>query len=389
MTTPSPSTAARPRVLCLDDEAAILESLTLTLRRPFEVVTAQRGEEALQKLEQPGPFAVIISDMRMPGMNGAEFLARARALQPDATRLLLTGYSDTTAAISAVNDGQIFRFLTKPCPPPQLLAVVQAAAEQHRLVTAERTLLTQTLHGCIAALSDILALAKPESFGRAARIKSLVAVLAARLGMKQVWHLEVAAMLSQLANVTLPDDLARKLYDGSVLSNAEQSMVDGLPDITTRLLGHIPRLEPVRDILASALPAGSALAASAPDTDVLLGRSVLRVAVAFDRLTTGGVVPEAALGTLRKDEKSFDPRVVEALAEEQGASASATMLVELSAQQLLPGMVFADDLCTARGALLLARGNTVTESVISRLHYLPPGSLREPLRMIVPATRPC
>src|SRR5664279_3439182 len=113
----------RPRILCVDDEPQILESLRDTLHRDYEVQTAGSGAEGLGLLaEEPDGYAVIISDMRMPEMLGSVFLHNARLIAPDTTRMLLTGHADLDAAVTAVNEAQLFRFLTKPCPPAEVLA---------------------------------------------------------------------------------------------------------------------------------------------------------------------------------------------------------------------------------------------------------------------------
>ena len=109
-------TEQRPKVLCVDDEPRVLEGLSLHLRRMYEVEVATSGNAGLAVLERDKTFAVVISDMRMPGMNGAVFLSRSREIAPDAVRMLLTGQTDMTSAVQAVNVGQIFKFLTKPCP---------------------------------------------------------------------------------------------------------------------------------------------------------------------------------------------------------------------------------------------------------------------------------
>src|SRR5262245_61160663 len=202
----------KPRVLCVDDEPNVVEGLALTLRRKFDVATAEDGPSALALLREEPRTAVVISDMRMPGMDGATFLARVRELLPDTVRILLTGQTDLTSAIRAVNDGQLFRFLTKPCPPSNLLAVVEAAVKQHELQCAERILLEQTLHGSIRALTEVLALTNPLAFGRATRIKAHVSELATKLGLKERWQVEVASMLSQLGCITLPTETVEKLY---------------------------------------------------------------------------------------------------------------------------------------------------------------------------------
>lgn len=116
------------RVMFVDDETRILRSLTLQFRRDYEVVTESDPYAALRRLERE-QVDILVSDQRMPGMNGAELLARARRLQPDGLRILLTGYSDLDAAVQALNDGEIFRYLTKPWNPEEMAAVMKQAAQ--------------------------------------------------------------------------------------------------------------------------------------------------------------------------------------------------------------------------------------------------------------------
>src|SRR5687767_4981247 len=167
------SNQKRPQVLCVDDEARVVEGLTLHLRKDYEVHTALSGEAGLKKLQELGDVAVVISDMRMPGMDGATFLKRVMRAHPDATRMLLTGEPGRDAAVQAVNEAQIYRFLTKPCPPEQLKAAVDGAVTQHRLMNVERRMLQETVIGCIQALVDVLGIVNPIAFGRAGRIKRL------------------------------------------------------------------------------------------------------------------------------------------------------------------------------------------------------------------------
>ncbi len=117
------------RVLCVDDDESVLSGIGIYLRRQFHFYTAMSGAEALELIDKEEEFSVIVSDMRMPGMNGAEFLEKARTVSPRSTRLLLTGESSHKDAIAAINDGQIFRFLTKPTPPKTLMTAIE---EGHR-----------------------------------------------------------------------------------------------------------------------------------------------------------------------------------------------------------------------------------------------------------------
>lgn len=138
---PTEKSDQKPRVLFVDDEPMVLKGFQIHLREKFDVVTAESGLEGLQTLEREATFDVIVSDMRMPGMNGAEFLHQACDAYPDTVRILLTGYADADSAIRAVNDGRIFRFLTKPCRPPDLIAAISDALMERRKLTADRSLL--------------------------------------------------------------------------------------------------------------------------------------------------------------------------------------------------------------------------------------------------------
>src|SRR2546425_12554409 len=119
-----------PRVLCVDDEARVVEALVPHLRKEYDVRTALSGAAGLQVLKEMGGAAVVLSDMRMPEMDGATFLHHVMHFYPDATRMLLTGEPGQDAAVAAVNKAQIFRFLKKPCPPAELKVAVEAGVTQ-------------------------------------------------------------------------------------------------------------------------------------------------------------------------------------------------------------------------------------------------------------------
>ncbi len=332
----------RPRVLCVDDEPRVLEGLHLHLHRAYEVHTAANGLEGLDAIQHSeAPFALVLSDMRMPGMGGAAFLSQVRQRTPDTVRMLLTGQADIESAIAAVNEGQIFRFLTKPCPPKILLAAFEAATEQHRLITAERVLLEQTLRGVIKTLTDILALANPTAFGPK------------QLGIEQDWwQLDVAAMLSQLSCITLPPDTLDKLYQGGVLNETEQVMVERLPAMTFQLLGGIPRLEEVIAILNNQDQAYR-FDPKAPDLP-RLGGHILRIATDFDTLINHGYAAETTLSILRTRVGRYDSTMLEAFATIRNPNvAQRSAIKEISILTLKPGMVLAEDVTASwRGFII-------------------------------------
>lgn len=130
-----------PRVLCVDDEPAVLEGLMNQLGELYQISTAVGPTEGLRMVSESEPFHVVVSDLRMPMMDGTQFLGRVRSISPETVRVLLTGYADVEAAIAAVNHGHIFRLLTKPCAPDTLRRAIDDCLKQYRLETADRRLL--------------------------------------------------------------------------------------------------------------------------------------------------------------------------------------------------------------------------------------------------------
>ena len=379
------SPTQRPRVLCVDDEPRVLEGLELHLRRRFEVLTAASGAEGLELIRRVGEVAVIVSDMRMPGMDGAEFLGQSRRLSPDSGRLLLTGQADLDSAMAAVNDGHIFQFLTKPCRPERLLDAVGRAAEQYRLVQAERSLLEETLAGSIRTVTEVLSIASPAAFGRAARLKRLAAELCGALGVTDRWHVELAAELSQLGCIALPPAVAEKLHLGRALGAAEQAMVDRIPAVSEQLLAHIPRLEPVRAAIAGQRRRYDGLDGGPIEVageDLPLGARVLRLVVDFDTLELSGMPAAEAMGALAQRAGVYDPRLLEALGRLHGTAVEALQARDIPLADLRPRMVFAEDLRTRAGMLLVAHGHAVSHGLLERIRNMDPGAVRDPVRVL-------
>jgi response regulator RpfG family c-di-GMP phosphodiesterase len=386
-----PVGTVRPRVLLVDDEPRIVEGLERTLRREFDVVTALSGAAGLSAISAAGPFAVIVSDMRMPEMNGAVFLKIARTIAADAVRILLTGQSDWNTAISAINDGQIFRFLTKPCQPDILIAAVSAAAEQHRLVTAERVLLEHTLNGSIDVLTEVLALASPIAFGRAVRLKRTVSELAVKLNVPDKWQVEMAAMLSQLGCITLSPDTLDKLHRGLPLEPAEAEAVASLPTVADRLIAHLPRLEAVRQIIQFQQAPFVGPEARSSVTGVILpvgvtfpmGARLLRVAVDFDVLEASQRPIAEILETMRGRVGAYDPAVLAALSALRGDANGHAEVCEVRLRDVSVGMVFAFDVVATTGLVLIGRGQAASASLVERIrNHWSTIPLREPARVV-------
>lgn len=377
------------RVLCVDDEPRVLAGIGRVLRRSYEVVTAVGAEEGLTALRRDDGFAVVVSDLRMPGMDGITFLERCRSVSPDAVRVLLTGNADLESALDAVNRGAIFRFLFKPCAPDVLRAAIDAAAQQHRLVTAERIVLEQTLRGSIRALTEVLAMVNPAAFARAARARALASEIIAATGEPNGWQVEVAAMLSQIGTVTLPAETVEKLYSGRELHFAETLLVQRLPRIASELLSSIPRLEEVREILAclplrfdgSVSPAGAPLGTSIP-----WGARLLKLVLDLDLLEAQGVGRRGAIAILAGRHGWYDPDLLGVLGEYCQSVEASGLPLEIELLGVRTGMRFVDDVRTSTGVLLVARGQEVSDQLVERLrnssHML---EAKQRVRVVVPS----
>lgn len=372
----------RSRVLLVDDEPNVLEGLTLHLRRRYEVVTATNGMIALARMSSEQPFAAVISDMQMPGMDGATFLAGVKRLFPTTVRILLTGQANVGAAIAAINDGQVFRFLTKPCPPATLLSTVDAAVEQHDLLQSERVLLQQTLHGSVEALLEVLSLSNPTLFGWGESAKRLVGEMATFLQLDDVWMLELAAMFSQLGFVTLPADVAEKVHYGCPLNDAEMEMVARVPAVTDRLLAHIPRLAAIREILDVVAHESHTTAPAVPvRPETRVRARVLSLATQFLQLEASGDSAAVALSKLRARAGKADATPLDALQALRCHDDAIEETREIPLSLLQSGMVLADDVRFVDGQLLAARGYVVTQSFVERCHNARAGSVVEPVRI--------
>jgi response regulator RpfG family c-di-GMP phosphodiesterase len=323
----------------------------------------------------------------MPGMNGIQFLSRVREMAPDTVRMMLTGFAEVQTAIDAVNEGNIFRFLTKPCPPEILGKALDAGIEQYRLITAERELLEQTLRGSIKVLTQILSLLNPEAFGRASRISRYAREIGMVMKIREIWQLETAAMLSQIGFILLPEGALKKIYHGQQLSPEETQLLDMHPFITSDLLKNIPRLETIARIIAyqekhfdgSGIPVDEVRREEIP-----LGARVLKVALDFDTLLTAGDSKSKAIPQLKERKGWYDPAVLTALEAVIWIEGKFQVKV-VPVRDLQDFMILDDDVFTAGGTLLIAKGQEVNQLIRKRLHnFAETEGIKEPLQVLVP-----
>jgi response regulator RpfG family c-di-GMP phosphodiesterase len=357
-----------PRVVCVDDEAHVVQALLLHLRKDYDVSTALSGDEALKLLERMGGAAVVISDMRMPGMNGATLLNNVMHLYPDASRIMLTGETGRDAAISAVNavnHGHVLQFLTKPCTTEALKAAVAMGVAKHRLANIERAILKETLNGCLEIFMEILALTNPAAFGRANRLSRLATEFAATLGYEDYWQLQAATLLSQLGYWSLPDELLEKIHGADKLTPQEAIASASAPHAAISMLKRVPRLQPVMEILTALDGTDEKIARLG---DGRLGRCtrILGLVLDYDTLMTRDHSLEVALRTLRSRSARFGTDLIERFAAHVGAEQNVGELRIVALHSVTPGMIIVQDVRTQAGTLVIPPGFEVTEVFLQR-----------------------
>jgi len=357
-----PRTGESPAsILFVDDDPNILASFERQFRKSFRIVTATSPELGLAAMAQKGPFAVVISDLQMPGMSGIQYLAAVRAQAPDTVRVMLTGQADLADAIAAVNQGAIFRFLQKPSSATILAKVIESALEQHRLIVAERQLTQQTLVGCVEVLAEVLSIVEPVAFSRTSRVLRYVRQLTGILKLSASWQVEAAAMLSQIGWITIPTDIANKVATNKPLSAEETARFRQHPAAAARIIERIPRLETVAKIIEAQLAPRAA-----QDDPVQFGAAILQVAVDFDGLQRCGLSHSAALTEMRLHADLYHPDVMSAMTRlEEVQLAERTRIVPVGS--LAPGMILEQDICVRSGMCLIGSGQLITATLLERL----------------------
>lgn len=298
------------RVLIVDDDEQLLAGLRRTLHGEFAIETAVSGDAGLETMRTEEPFAVVVADMHMPGLNGIEFLAKARAISPPTVRIMLTGDDAGPTAIEAVNEGDIFRYLVKPCPSPKIASALRAAVTQFQLAHAERQLLSQTLCGSVAMMVKLLTNLNPWAVARATRIRTLAKHLCHDLTIPDAWQIDVAALLSHIGHIALPTDLQLKIERGEGLSLGEQRIYESQLQVAQEWVGSIPRLDAVARILA--LREKRFDGSGPPDEEVRgeripLGARILKLACDFDSELALAAHASEALKTLECRRGWYDP----------------------------------------------------------------------------------
>jgi putative nucleotidyltransferase with HDIG domain len=312
------------RVLLVDDEPLVLEGLRRSVGKEFVADLAGSPEAGLAKLRKHGPYPVVVSDMRMPGMDGAEFLAAVRVISPASVRVMLTGHGDIEAAARAVNDGQVFRFLTKPVTANTLLVTLRACVVQYhsaRLEKEQLKITTEALQqldvGTLTALARAIDAKSKWTAGHSERVTNLALKMGHALGLPadslEIMHR--GGLLHDIGKIGTPLTILDK--PGKLEPGEMQLMRDHVK-IGVHILEPIPCFREVLPMVAQhhewfdgcGYPAGLA------GENISLHARILAVADCYDAMVSDrpyrkGLPKGQVLEILRQNSGTqFDPMVI-------------------------------------------------------------------------------
>jgi response regulator RpfG family c-di-GMP phosphodiesterase len=339
-------------------------------------------------IEEKGPYAVIISDMRMPEMDGIQFLAEVQSRAPNTVRMMLTGNADLETAVAAVNDGNVFRFITKPCPTAMLSQFIDAGVRQYRLITAERELLEGTLRGAVRVCTEILSSVDERTYGHALKVRELVRPIAKSLGIEDLWQLEIATLLAQIGNATIPPVVLVRRRHGSQLSGAERDMLSKIPERGYQLLASIPRLESVARLVLYAEKNfdGTGFPNDAVSGDSIpIGSRLIKIVSDFIQLESSGESKLRALEAMKLRSGAYDPDIFaiaspHLIPSPDGAIEASTLSLLVAFEDLAIGDLLTSNVESADGLLIVSSGSFVTSTLLERMkNFVKINSVREPI----------
>lgn len=368
------------RILLVDDEPSLLNGIVRRLESEFDLETASSGAAALRIIDEQGPFALIITDMRMPVMDGLQFIKAARPRAGEAVFIMLTGNQDLQTATRALNEGQVFRFLTKPCLHEDLKAAITAGLRQHQLISAEKELLRSTLLGSIDMLTEALALTRPCTHAWNEQLQDLFTRLCARLEFPFRWEFATAAKLAFVGFCLMPEKLLDQYLRQEKFGYQEEVCLAQGFAMTARLTSRIPRLETVSAILQGASRATGKIdthwspldAIRSSTSMVSLGSSLLRLCVLATLLRQKEVEPAGMPAQIREIMPDVDDSVLDELTQILDAPREQHQVGRrVTLDELQPGMLLTQDIESADGKVLRSAGQVLTNVFIEGLKHWP------------------
>ncbi|MFZ1292480.1 MAG: HD domain-containing phosphohydrolase [Melioribacteraceae bacterium] len=297
---------------------------------------------------------------------------------------MLTGFAYLSTTIEAVNEGNIFRLLTKPCTTDKLLSSINDGVRQYKLVNAERELLDKTLKGTIKILVDILSTVNPVAFSRVSRFQKLTPQIANLLNLGNKWEIEISSLLSQIGLVTMPSELLDKKFKGEKLDFNLEEIFNQHPKIGKSLISNIPRLENIADaIFYQFYPYKNENKNEISGNQLPIASRILYVLNKFDNYISTGLSYSEAYDELKKHENDFDPNVLIALDATIAGIYQNLRLLTMNMEDVEPGVVAAADIIDKNGLVLITKGAEITNMMkLKLLNYVKLGIVKKEIKVL-------
>ncbi len=380
----------KPTILFVDDEPLLLKAIENTLfrqRKVWSMEFACSAQQALETLAETS-CAVVVADMRMPGMDGIQLLREVKEKYPSIIRIMLTGTVDIQTAVDAINTGEVFRFLSKPTTTKTLVETVEAGLEQIRLVEAESRLLRETLTGTINLLYDLMASVDPEGHSRGLWLRDTVRELAQSIdALKGRWEIEVAALLGQVGAISLPREMLKDRLSGDDENYEESELFTAILETGTELVGRIPYLEPVSRIIRyqhKRFDGGGFPEDSVAEGDIPLGARVLKILHDFRKYDRQYHNRHRTQTRMRSLSGMYDTELLELIIPicplPYGVEAQEDDRLELEIDELRVGHKLLSHVRTVDNVIVVGAGNRISPTFLARIRSLAENTgIQEPI----------
>ncbi len=354
----------------------MLNLFSSVLKDRFDIETARNAEEALRQLRMTTePFAVVVADIFMPGISGIELLAQSAKLSPDTVRIAVTGDPRRDTVVNSVNEGHVFRFVSKPVRIETLAEIIEAAVERYESLRMERDLMETTVRTSVNLLLEVLATLDPATFELSQRVRGSVRHFARLMRLPNAWELELAASLARIGTVSLPADVVRKATRDAPLTPREAELFAQVPQLGGQLLKPVPRMGRVAEAIryqAKNFDGTGSPSDSIAGSEIPLGARILRIFVDRALLELDGPERGEARRAMMARTGVYDPALLEASFEHFPefifSAVSAEKEVRLvSADALQPDSTLITEIRTAERLLLVAPGTRLTPLIIQRI----------------------
>ncbi|MBF0462597.1 MAG: response regulator [Magnetococcales bacterium] len=376
--------ARRFNLLAVDDMPENLDILVSSLSDLYHVQGATSGETALKIVARHKPDLILL-DVMMPGIDGFETCRRLKKNKEtaDIPVIFVTSLHEVKDERVGFAAGGV-DYINKPSVPSILLARVKTHLELSEARRNIQNILNQTLAGTISIMTEVLSLANPLAFSRALRLRKLIQEIVKQIGRPDAWQFELSAILSQLGCITLPTNVLQNFQRGIIASAENQERYEHYPELSAKLVSHIPRLEEIAQMVKTHLtpPCAPFLGDLQTRPAAVLGAQILKLTIDYDTQKLYGISSVMAIRRFRRDRRDYDPLLVTIL--------ESVVMTEKEEQEVMlhglrVGMVLAADMVDREGGCVMRQGTELTVSILNLIHSLNREStIQQPILVLVP-----